>query len=62
MLTELCDEVNSCLTNNGIDMSSISGLSDLFSHSSVYANPFAGLLSQHMQLKFFTKDCVKELI
>lgn len=44
----------SILGNAGID-TNIAGLSDLFSTQSAYANPFAGLETQYLQLKFYKR-------
>lgn len=55
ILTDLYDEVISMLTTAGAPLSSLVGLAELFSHSSTYANPFAGLKNQSSQLKIYKK-------
>ena len=56
MLVNLFDEVTSVLTNAGIDSSSVPGLSSLFSSTSVYAAPFAGLEMQHLQMRYYKES------
>lgn len=53
LLTDLYDDVKSSLTKAGVNASLVAALSELF--SSPYTNPFAGLRTQHTQLKFYTE-------
>ena len=53
LLIDIRDDVESCLTNAGVNFSNVSGLSELFDSSSLYANPFSGLDNQYSQLKFY---------
>ena len=55
MLAYLHDDVVSILGNAGIDINT-TGLSDLFSAQSAYANPFVGLETQYLQLKYYKKE------
>ena len=53
---DLFDDVTSALANVGIDFSTIPGLSSLFSGNSVYASPFAGLETQHTQMRYYKES------
>ncbi len=52
LLLDLGDDVRATLTASGCDPGSVSGLCELFHSSSAYANPFVGVESQHMQMKY----------
>ena len=52
-LLDLFDDVKSVLANVGIDPCSVPGLSSVFSENSVYATPFKGLQTQHLQMKYY---------
>ncbi len=56
LLDDLYDDLKSILSNAGVDHSTITGLSELFSSTSTYSKPFAGLETQYLQLKFYKKE------
>ena len=56
LLMDLCDEVKSVLAKADIAHSDVPGLLDLFASTSSYAQPFAGLNTKHLQLKFYEEN------
>lgn len=65
LLTDLYEDIKQALAAAGINSSSIQGFPEMFDKSSKYACPFAGLETQHLQLKFYKKAfnfIVRELL
>ncbi len=56
LLSDLQDEINASFSSVGIDQSSIPGLSELFSPTSMYGSPFDGLQSQYQQQKYYKEE------
>lgn len=44
------------LAEAGIDSSTIAGFSEIFDASSAYMQPFSGLQTQYLQLKFYQES------
>lgn len=53
-VAELGDAVKSTLNSAGINFDHVPGLSELFTTSSTFSQPFNGLLTYHHQLKFYS--------
>ena len=53
---ELGEAVKSALASAGIDFSHVPGLKELFTASSLFSQPFQGLLTYHHQLKFYSSN------
>ncbi len=56
LLTDLYDEVKFALKQSNVDDIIIAGLSTLFGNDSPFANPFRGLETKHLQLKFYEDE------
>ena len=56
MLVDLYEDVCTTLSNAGIDCTAVAGLSSLFGSDSAFATPFAGLESNHCQMKFYKES------